>query len=199
MRAMKRLFVITLASLTVACAASAQTRADGEPSKDELHGPETQQTDGSPPSPTPEADRLLAEFLAEPPMAITAGTTWDDVRNAMMRGAKRVNEAYKSKLQGADRDTTAYIQLQRSRVFLAVACQILRVEPAPDATEAEAAAHRARAVEAAHLFFPGADEALRNAVEADGSKSPEAAQLLLVVRSAGGPDEICSEAGDYLE
>ncbi len=136
-------------------------------------------------------DAELLAFLEAPPVGSVPNESVEDARTRKFRGARKVNDAYKAMLDGASRDDISYIHYQRSRLFLAIACQMV-TSPAPDgATEGEARAHRAKMVEASHILFPGADEALRNSVEADGATSPKSAQLLLLMGSAPGPFELC--------
>lgn len=149
--------------------------------------------DGETDSPTPEIDRELTSFLASPGLDSRHYENFGKARSAKMTEAKEVNDTIKESIaETDDRDVRAHLAIQRARVFLAVACQMINIKPAPDADDAELAKTKAYATQASDLFFPGADESLRDAVGFDGERSPEAGQMLLSLRSMDDRKDYCN-------
>jgi hypothetical protein len=192
-----------LVVLLIGCSPAAPSKdneasqSGGPPTIHAAPGAGSKATGNAVESPTPKADVMLEEFLAAPPIRTDRVEDWDQARSAKMREAKVVNKALKEQLGDASRDARSHIQYQRARIFLAVACQLVRSTAPADATDAEERAHGLRAIEASNLFFPGADEALRKSVDADGTRSPQAAQALLVLRTSSGPEDTC-ESTEHL-
>lgn len=144
-------------------------------------------------SPTPDLDRELERYLDQKPLDKDAHENWDTIRNAKMSGAKEVNVAYKAAAAADpdDRDLAAHVGFQRARLFLSVGCSI-GLAPLPEGlSDQELAKFRSIFRETAHLMFPGADEALRNAVKADGALSPLAGKALLLLRTKSGISARC--------